>query len=80
MLVMDEPSTFGELIALWPSRAEFAADLGVQLARVHKWAQNNSIPAVFWLRLLNAAAEREIAATADLLVKLAAPNEGLEAA
>jgi DNA-binding transcriptional regulator YiaG len=37
---------FSDLISAW-GRQEMAADLGVDVARVHKWAQRNRIPATF---------------------------------
>lgn len=77
---MDEISTFGELIALWPSRDDLATDLGVKKDRVHKWVQNNTIPAGFWRDLLAAAARRGIPLSADVMVTLAAPGPDVRAA
>lgn len=69
---MDRPSTFRELIALWPSRSEFAEDLGVSAARVHKWAVDRPIRAEFFARILAAAQERGFDVTADDLVRISA--------
>lgn len=42
MIGMDEISTWDDLIALWPSRAVLAGDLGVAVTRVHKRPRNGA--------------------------------------
>jgi len=58
------------LIDTWPSRKEFAADVGVKVDRVQKWAQTGSIPARFHGRIIRAGALRGVVVTADDLVSL----------
>ncbi len=58
------------LLAAWPTRAALAADLGVSVDRVHKWAQSGSIPSRYQLGVLEAASRRSIPLTADELVRL----------
>lgn len=67
---MTDISSIKLLIDRWPSRKDLAADIGVSLDRVHKWAQTESIPARFHARILRAATLREIAISADDLVRL----------
>lgn len=53
-------------IALWPTRADLASEIGVSKEVVHKWAQRGSIPAEHHLAVFNAAARRGF--TSDPLV------------
>lgn len=62
--------TIRSLVDAWPSRKDFAADVGVTIDRVQKWAQGNPIPARFWARMIRAAVARGIPLTADHLVQL----------
>ena len=41
---MQETSGIKDLIARWPTRREFAEEVGADLAAVHKWAQVGRIP------------------------------------
>lgn len=50
--------SFNALIALWPSVADFARDMGVGYTRAQKWQTRNSIPAGQWARLLEVAHRR----------------------
>lgn len=70
MGTMEKVSTVTELVGLWPSRRELAEDVGVMTDRVHKWAKANAIPAGFHLAVLNAAARRGFAVTAEDMVRL----------
>lgn len=70
---MTKPTSYRELIALWPSRSTFASDLGVSLARVHKWAlPGGNIRAEFFLAILEAARRRDLSVSATDLCHLAA--------
>lgn len=69
---MDKPSTFRDLIGLWPRRSDFAEDIGESLGRVHKWAQLGSIPAKYFAGIISAADRRGFGVTADDLVRIAA--------
>lgn len=69
---MEQISTPRDLVSLWPSRAEFADDLGVSVERVHKWAQQGGIRAEFFQSILAAAVRRGLAVTAEDLCRIAA--------
>ena len=68
-VAMERISTIKQLISAWPRRQALADDLGVNLARVHKWAQSGSIPAEFQLRVIDAATARGIAITAEEMLR-----------
>lgn len=42
------------IISHWPNRQAFAEAIGLPVERVHKWAQNNAIPAWHQSRVLQA--------------------------
>lgn len=72
---MDAPADIRQLINLWPTRAELAADLSeicgeVSVGKVHKWAQYSSIPARFHAAVIKAAKARGFDVNAELLVSL----------
>lgn len=72
---MSEPSDIRQLINLWPTRAELAADLSVtcgkvNVGKVHKWAQASSIPSRFHAAVIQAAKSRGFNVSAELLVDL----------
>lgn len=46
-----------DLISQWPARKDLAADIGADLAAVHKWAQSNRIPSG-WMQSVIEAAQR----------------------
>ena len=78
--ILTENPGFADIIALWPSRAEFAGDLNVKLSRVHKWAGGAGIPARFYKQILDAAVVREIPLSADHLCRAAAEPVGMRTA
>lgn len=60
------------IIALWPSDADFAADLGVPLSLVRVWKTRKSIPKREWAPIEDAAKRRGIkGATCTDLARLA---------
>lgn len=68
---MSDIQTIKDLIDLWPTRAELAADMGTTVDRVHKWAKpGGAVPAWYHADLLRAAAARGFAVTAADLVRL----------
>lgn len=69
---MEQISTPRQLIMLWPSRADFAADLNVSVDRVHKWAQLGGIRAEFFQPILEASERRGLGVTAEDLCRIAA--------
>jgi hypothetical protein len=73
MIAMTHSSSVRQIIDLWPSRPELAADLTseadpVTTAQVNKWAQRGVIPAVYHARLLRAADRRGFAVSAGQIV------------
>lgn len=81
---MKHTNPINTLIKKWPTRADLAADLGVKVDRVHKWAQSGSIPQEFMLSVVNAAKKRGFDLTADDMIKAhsgkAEPKKQTEAA
>lgn len=68
---MTAPQTFAEIINLWPSAVELAADVGVKEVTARAW-KARGIPAEYWADLIAAAARRQInGITADLLLEIA---------
>lgn len=53
--------THADIINLWPSLAEFAADLSVAYGTAKAMRRRKSIPATYWPAIIKAAADREIA-------------------
>lgn len=50
-----------ELVALWPSRPDFAADVGVKIGLVNSWVHRGVIPDLYWLAISDGAQRRGIA-------------------
>jgi len=50
--------TFTDIIDLWPSVHELAADLGLPAKNVRRWIDTSSIPAEWFLAVQQAAAAR----------------------
>lgn len=79
---MEAISSIRDLVNLWPTRSSLVEDLRifspgmkVTTARVHKWAENGSIPAKYQFSVLTAGRHRGFSITADLIVKLHAPSD-----
>lgn len=63
--------TVRDLIALWPSRRVLGLSIGVDKARIDKWAQTESIPARYHRRIIEAAQNAgHLFVTADVLVEM----------
>lgn len=79
--------TFREIIGLWPSPDVLAAEIGAKPETVRKWRQRDSIPAEWWVAIIEAAKARGNELTTDNLASLAArpvflappPTEGAAA-
>lgn len=78
---MEAISSIRDLVNLWPTRSSLVADLRalspgmkVTTARVHKWAENGSIPAKYHSSVLTAGQKRGFSITADLIIELHAPR------
>lgn len=55
---MDNVNPIASLIARWPSRREFALEVGASIDAVHKWAQAGRIPSGKQLAVQSAATKR----------------------
>jgi hypothetical protein len=67
--------THADLINLWPSLASFAEDLGVQYVTAKAMRRRESIPAGYWLQMIDCASRREIeGVTLDALARAAAKS------
>ncbi len=83
---MTKPSSVRELIALWPTRKDLAADCStdderVSVDRIHKWAQSGTIPAKYHLSVVRAGNRRGFGITAhDLAVLHDTANHSEDAA
>ncbi len=80
---MTRPTTIRDIVGLWPSRAELAADITVpsdvvSADRVHWWVRSSSVPPKYHSRILAAAARRGYDLTADDIVQ--AHSDGEDAA
>ena len=67
--------TFSDVLALWPSRAEVAADCGVSYGVVKQWWRRESVPPEYWTALIDGARKRGIKGlNSDMLAGLAASS------
>ena len=57
---MSHPS-HAQLLALWPTRAALARDLGLAYVTVQGWSVRNNIPRARWTDLVRAARKRGFA-------------------
>jgi hypothetical protein len=65
-------SSFREVIDLWDTREELAAEIGRDSRLVSKWWQRRSIPADSWASICDLPKARDAGVTAELLAELAA--------
>lgn len=63
------------LIAQWPTRKALASEIGMKTDAVHKWAQNQSIPARHHLKVIRAAQRRGIEIDAHALAEMHASDD-----
>lgn len=49
------PTSFRDVVSLWPTMRQMAEDLDVPLERVKKWRQRNRIPPLYWEPIIDAA-------------------------
>ena len=72
--------SFREIIAAWPTRREMAEELGVSVARVHKWHEREQIPGEMDVRLVPALKRRGVRVSyediARLLAEQPSPKDG----
>lgn len=70
--------TFADLIAAWPTLADFAFDHDVDANTAGVWKYRNSIPATHWDQTVSAARSRQIPnITVELLARLARQGKEL---
>ncbi|WP_339862307.1 hypothetical protein [Paremcibacter congregatus] len=55
---MSKFNKHSEIISLWPSVGEFAADIGEKESTCRGWKLRNSIPAKYWQKIIVAAEGR----------------------
>jgi DNA-binding transcriptional regulator YdaS (Cro superfamily) len=67
--------SFRDVIGLWPSLEDLAADVSVRKPAVTKWRQRNRIPAEKWSAILSTEKARSGGVTSETLVALAAREE-----
>jgi len=73
--------SFSEVLALWPSLSDLAADLSLPYGVVKQWRRRNSIPSDRWQALVLAAQRRGHGfVTAELLAAIAAGRAEASAA
>ena len=68
-------SSFRDIIGLWPSPDALAAELGAKAETVRKWRQRDSIPAEWWMPLIDVARARSVDLSAAEMATLAARRE-----
>lgn len=72
-----ENPSFADILNLWPTLAEFVADMGVPYERAKKWrARGRAIPPRYWPRLIDMAEQRfQLVLTPRQLMLAAAAEE-----
>lgn len=68
---MEQPTSYKQVIGLWPSITDLATELGEKPFTVEKWRTRNRVPDRVWKRLVLAAETRNLPVTTDLLAELA---------
>ncbi len=70
--MVEQITSFRELIDLWDSREAMASDIGAKVPTVTKWSQRDSVPAEWWSPILATGVAIEAGVTAETFVALAA--------
>jgi len=73
---MERISTVRDLVALWPSRLDFAVEINVPVDRVHKWITSDSIPAKHHQTILDCAEGHSLPVSASDLVAIHDQRKG----
>lgn len=76
---MEKFASFREVIELWSTREDLAADVGAGAWAVSKWWQRNFIPADWWASVLSTEKAKNSGITAEVLTALAARENADEA-
>ena len=70
------PTTFAEVIELWPTAVDLANDIGQKEVTVRQW-KRRGIPAEYWTAIVQAAERRNFTqVTYEMLARLAAAAAG----
>lgn len=70
---MRQIQQFKDVIALWPTAAEFGRDIGIHEVSARAMKQRNSIPSKYWEKVIQSAENRGIMTiTHELLAQFAA--------
>ena len=70
-------NTHREVIGRWPSRAQFASEVGVEYQTAKQWYLRDSIPGGYWLAVVDAAQKHGFEdITLDLLARIKADERG----
>jgi len=62
--------TFRDIIETWPTPDVLATEVGANAEAVRKWRQRDSIPAEWWLPVVNAGKARGIRLSVDEFVTI----------
>jgi hypothetical protein len=72
---MDNLKSFADVIGLWKTAGEMAADIEVTDLVVRAWKRRNAIPGEYWARIVSSAEARGYqGVTLDLLASFAEKN------
>lgn len=69
-------TTFSDIIALWPTVADFAKETGIPYPSAAAMKQRNSIGSRYWSKVVEAAKARGLDVTPDRLMEIAAQQRG----
>lgn len=68
--------TFRDVIAAFGGASAFSKAVGANLYTARSWFQRDTIPAAWWVRVVNAAGEKGLSSiTSDLLAAIAHDTE-----
>ena len=67
--------SFRELVDLWPTAFQMAADIGGNPEMVRKWRQRDAIPPEWWVWILRTTIAKEHEIDAAALTRLAARSK-----
>lgn len=71
------PSTFAEVVSMWPTAVDLAQDLGILEGTARAWRARNAIPPAYWQEIALAAEKRGFTdVTVELLAGIAARDAG----
>ena len=62
--------TYQDLIAIWPTVADFARDIGVGYQTARKMRDRNSVGSKYWKTVIQAACARGVYLTAEDLLRM----------